>query len=151
MVEILLIVAAIAFFGFVLSSPKIMFVISWAAILGITGYFGYISIATPEISFFNAIVGTLIFLCCAGIPYFIARKVMESLWPDMMINGVIGEGKSIFVARFWAGLWSFLIPVGVSMVIAFMATDAYYKKMVDGYQMIAAFSEKSSTITSDTK
>jgi len=121
-----------AVFSYLLSNPTFIRIVSWITIAVMTGLFAWVSWSSPEIRFYHVFIGTIIFLLCAEGSFLFTTKVMDSLWPDMMLHG-IGEGKPIFVARFWAGFWGLIIPTLVAALIGGATGIAYYSKVVDGY------------------
>ena len=141
MEAVIIMVVIVAVFSFLLSNPTFVRVVSWLIISALTCVVVWVSFKMPEIPLYHALVGSLIFLVGAGGSYWLATKVMASLWPDMMIEGVIGQGKQIFVARFWTGLWSFLVPVAAAAIIGGIGSNAYYSKVVDGYSGFSSVKE----------
>ncbi len=133
LISVAIMVAIIAVFGVLLSNPRFVQIISWLAISAMVCFIAWFSFEAPEIDFLNALLGSLIFTACSVGSFLLATKIMPSLWTDMMFEGVIRQGKPIFVAKFWTGLWSFLIPLVAAAIIGGIGVNVYYSKVV-GYE-----------------
>jgi hypothetical protein len=89
---------------------------------------GFDGIFQGQASVYHKITEALLYFVTsmAGLIFF--QKVVSSLWPDIVIGGVVRGKEPLFVAKLWYGILNLLAPTAGGVLLGFASLSWYTTK-----------------------